>query len=193
MRASRLALFASVSLTWFALSICPTTVTAQSVGETYDATLAAYNRTLNLLEECDEHFANFQQFFKEQRPPDGAPKEEWDTWGKAYRTWVDIYRLCVSNLKKEADDLKKKLDELEKQLDSLADTERQPPPRNEDDDKKKKAQDLLKKGEADLGGWTLNIRYKIQRVNDWSREASDQLTEHGSGRVKIEPRFELRF
>ena len=168
-------------------------VSAQSLEETYDATLAAYNSTLNHLEECDEAFAAFQQFAKEQRPPTGSTKEAWDNWAKAYRVWVDVFTGCMRKLKKEADDLKRKLDELEKQLDLLADTETRLPPRKKDDDKKKKAQDFLKKGEADLEKWTLNVRYKIERVNDWSREASEQVNEHGSGDVKIEPRFEFRF
>lgn len=190
MRISRLALFAFFSLTFFGLTISPTIVSAQSLGETYDATLAAYNSTLNQLEECDEGFAAFQQFFKEQRPAAGATKEDWDNWGKAYRTWVEVYTRCMNKLKKEADNLRKKLDELEKQLGSL---DTGTPPRKEDNDRKKKAQDLLKKGKGDLDQWTLNVRYKIQKVNDWSKEASDQVSEHGSGAVKIEPRFVFKF
>lgn len=188
MRVSRLALFALVCLTWFALTISPTTVSAQSLEERYDATLAAYNSTLNQIEECDQYFDLFQQWFKDLRPPAGAKKEDWDAWGNGYRTVADGLANCLRALKKKAADLKKKLDELEKQLDSLADTEAKAPPRKEsDDEKKKKAQDLLKKGEADLEKWTLNVKYKIQRVIDWSKEASDQLREHGSGK------FELRF
>lgn len=191
MRISRLALFALVSFTWLALSISPATVSAQTLEEQYDATLAAYNSTLNQLEECDEGFAAFQQFFKEQRPAAGASKEEWDNWGRAYRTWVEVYTRCMNKLKKEADNLRRKLDELEKQLSSLADTTR--PPRKEDDDRKKKARDLLNKGKGDLDQWTLNVRYKIQKVNDWSKEASDQVGEHGSVAVRIEPRFVFKF
>ena len=192
MRVRCLTLFAFLGFTLFALSISPTTVSAQSLEEKYDATLAAYNRTLNQLEECDEAFAAFQKFFQSQRPPSGASKEDWDKWGKAYRTWVEVFTGCMAKLRKEADDLKKRLDELEKQLGSLADSERQPP-RKEGDDKKKKAQDLLKKGATDLEKWTLRVRYKIREVNDWCREASDRVDEHGSGAVKIEPRFVYKF
>lgn len=166
------------------------TANAESVEEAYDRTFAAYNRTLNLLEECDEAFANFQQFFKEQRPPDGAPKEEWDKWGKAYRVWVDLYLRCISNLKKEADDLKKKLDDLQRQLDGLAGTEPREPPRK---GVKEKAQNLVNKGKKDHEGWTIGVRYKIRQVNGWSQEASEKVRDHGSGQVKIEPRFEFKF
>lgn len=191
MRIPRLRNAAFAALACIVFTAGAATAHAESVEEAYDKTLEAYNRTLNLLEECDEAFANFQQLFKEQRPPDGAPKEDWDKWGKAYRSWVDIYRLCVTNLKKQADDLKKKLDELQRQLDGLAGgTEPREPPRKE---VKEKAQNLLNKGRKDLDGWTLGVRYKIRQVDGWSREASDQVREHGSGQVKIEPRFELKF
>lgn len=190
MRMSRLAMLASVSLTWLALTISPSTVSAQSLEERYDATLAAYNSTLTQLERCDESFAEFQQFFKEQRPLAGAPKDEWDTWAKAYRSWVDLYTGCMGKLKKQADDLKKKLDELERQLDSLgSDTETKAPPQAVNE----KAQNLLNKGKKDLEGWTIGVRYKIRQIDGWSRKASDDVKEHGSGEVKIEPRFEYKF
>lgn len=191
MRIPRLRHGVVAGLAFFIFAAGAATAHAESVEEAYDKTFEAYNRTLNLLEECDEAFANFQQLFKEQRPPDGAPKEDWDKWGKDYRSWVDIYRLCVTNLKKQADDLKKKLDELQRQLDGLtAGAEPREPPRKE---VQEKAQNLVNKGRKDLDGWTLGVRYKIRQVNGWSREASDQVREHGSGQVKIEPRFELKF
>ncbi len=165
-------------------------VNAQSLEEAYDATFAAYNRTLNQLERCDESFAEFQQFFKEERPPAGSSKEEWDIWAKAYRSWVDLYTGCMGKLRKQADDLKKRLDELEKQLDSLgSDTEAKAPPQQP----VKKAQDLLNKGKNDLDEWTIGVRYKIRQIDGWSRKASDDVKEHGSGEVKIEPRFQYDF
>lgn len=189
MKTSRLSPFAFAGLIWLVL-VSPANATAQSLEETYDATFAAYNSTLNQLEDCDQRFAAFQQFFKDQRPPAGASKEEWDTWAKAYRTWVEIFTACMRKLRSEADVLKKKLDELEVALGSVSDSAQ---PRKEDDDKKKKARDLLRKGTNDLGQWTVGAQYKIQRVNDWSKEASDQVKEHGSGAVRIEPRLELKF
>jgi len=173
---------------------CAGTANAESLEETYDATLAAYNRTLNQLEQCDLNFTEFQQSFKRNRPPADASKEEWDQWARAYRHWVDVMTGCMRNLKKEADALKKKLDELAKQLGSLANTETKAPPRKEsDDEKKKKAQDLLKKGTADIEKWTLNVKYEIRQIDGWSGEASEQVKEHGSGKVRIEPRFVFKF
>ena len=191
MRISRLAVFVFAGMTLLALTVSPATVSAQTLEEQYDATFAAYHSTLNQIEECDQYFGLFQQWFKELRPPDGSKKEDWDAWGNDYRTVANGFATCLRALRKKADDLKKKLDELEKQLDSLADTDRQPPPRKEDDEKKKKAQDLVNKGNGDLKQWTLNVEYKIKRVIDWSKEASDQLKEHGSG--KFELRFEFKF
>ncbi len=167
------------------------TAHAEGVEEAYDKTLDAYNRTLNQLEECDENFAAFQKFAKEMRPSADAKKEDWDDWAKAYRVWVDVYTRCMANLKKQADDLKKKLDELQRQLDGLtAGTEPREPPRKEVKDK---AQNLLNKGRKDLVGWTLGVRYKIGQINKWSGEASTEVDKHGSGAVKIEPRFEFKF
>lgn len=191
MRVSRLALLALVCLTWLALTISPATVSAQTLEEQYDATLAAYNSTLNQIEECDQYFGLFQQWFKDLRPPAGAKKEDWDAWGNDYRTVAEGLSNCLRHLRKKADDLKKKLDELEKLLDSSAGTDAQPPPRKEDDAKKKKAKELVNKGKKDLEGWTLGVEYKIKRVKDSTREASDQLKEHGSGRFEL--RWEFKF
>jgi len=166
-------------------------VSAETLEQQYDATLAAYNSTLNQIEECDQYFGLFQQWFKEQRPPAGARKEDWDAWGNDYRKVAEGLSNCLRVLRKRADDLKKKLDELEKLLDSSGDSDRQPPPRKEDDAKKKKAKDLVNKGKGDLGQWTLTVEYKIKRVKDSTREASDQLKQHGSG--KFELRWEFKF
>ena len=179
---------------WCLVLTGSTTTRAQSLEETYDATLDAYNQTLNQMEKCDQSFEGFQKLFKENRPAADASKEDWDNWAKAYRFWVDIYTGCMRTLKKKADDLKAKLAELQKQLDAIsAEPERKAPPQKGADDKKKKAQYLLKKGATDLGEWTVNVRYKIREVDGWSRSASSEVEKHGSGKVKIEPRFEFKF
>jgi hypothetical protein len=166
---------------------------AQSVEEAYDATLDAYNQTLNQMEECDLKFQEFQQVAKNNRPADGASKEDWDEWAKAYIFSVGMYRLCIDRLKREADNLRKKLDELEEQLDGAGSSSETKPTRKEPSDKEKKAPGLLKKGNEDLEKWTIGVRYKIKLVNDWSPGASEDVREHGSGKFKIEPRFEYRF
>lgn len=164
------------------------TARAQSLEETYDTTLAAYNQTLNQMEECDQAFAEFQQFFKEQRPGPNGTKEEWDTWGRSYRAWVDIFTGCLRRLKKEADDLRRKLGELERQLDGTSSASE-----SKGGSHHREAQDLVKKGRKNLSGWTINVQYKIRNANEMSREASDRVSENGSGQVKVEPRFQFEF
>lgn len=191
MRMARLSVFACLALVVLAGGY--TDANAQSVEEAYDATLDAYNQTLNQMEECDLKFQEFQQIAKNGRPAAGAPKADWDEWAKQYRFWVDVYRGCIGMLKREADNLRKKLDELEKQLDGAASGTETKAPRKDSSDKEKKAPGLLKKGNEDLEKWTIGVRYKISQVNDWSRSASEDVKEHGSGEVKIEPRFEYKF
>ena len=194
MRTARLIFAVLVCVFAFVITGSNVTAGAQSLEETYNATLDAYNQTLNQLEACDQSFEGFQKFFKENRPKADAPKEDWDNWAKAYRFWVDIYTGCMRSLKKKADDLKAKLAELQKQLDTIsAEPERKAPPPKGADDKKKKAQDLLKKGTTDLREWTLSVRLKIRAVNGMSREASDEVKKHGSGAVKIEVSFKFDF
>lgn len=164
---------------------------AQSLEQTYDATLAAYNSTLNELETCAEDFSNWQEFARDKRPDADAPKAEWDGWARSYRHWAEAYVGCLRQLKKEADDLKRKLDELQRQLDGAApSTETREEPSKEAKDK---ARNLLNKGRKDLEGWTLNVRYKIGQANRMNQAASADVEKHGSGEVKIEPRFEYKF
>ncbi|HLG18037.1 MAG TPA: hypothetical protein VJH03_26585 [Blastocatellia bacterium] len=162
----------------------------QSVEETYDATVAAYNQTLNQLEQCSLNFDTFQQFAKANRPADGAPKEEWDDWAKAYRLVAETFVGCMRSLKAKADVLKKKLDDLEKQLDSIS---LQDPPARDERDKNDKARKFLNRAKADLGEWKVGANYKIKLGVEMNRKAADDYGKHGSGSVKIEIRIQVSF
>lgn len=154
------ALFA-VSLTFLAFVIGPAAANAQTVEEAYDATLAAYNKTLNQMEECDLKFQEFQQMAKKDRPVYYASSEDWEQWKKNYLFSVVLFRLCMDKLKREAENLRKKLAELEDKLDGGGPNARTPskdpkfPPRsNEEEAKRKKLLreliDVLEKRLVDL-------------------------------------------
>lgn len=143
MRVTRSALVALISLTFFALVISPAPANGQSVEQAYDATLAAYNKTLNQMEECDLKFQEFQQMAKKDRPVYYASSEDWERWRKNYLFSVVIYRLCIDKLKREADNLRKKLAELEDKLDGGGPNTRTPskdpksPPRSNEEEAKR--------------------------------------------------------
>ena len=189
MRVNRSTLVVLIGLIFFALVINPANANAQSVEEAYDATQAAYNQTLNQMEECDLKFQEFQQMAKQDRPHYWASSQDWERWKTNYLFSVVIYRHCMDKLKREADNLKKKLAELEDQLDGAGPNTRTPskdpksPPRSKEEEAKR----------AKLAGELIQVLEKrLVKLEEDAKRAMEEMELRLKAEKASKPGFNVR-